>query len=86
VIGGAELLNDLSKLPQFTALDPTTAQNLRAWIGHPSGDFARAVEPFYPGMSTEDRYLIGAPLFHNDNASFILDEMYRLDAIRRRGA
>jgi hypothetical protein len=86
VIGGAELLNDLSKLPQFTALDPTTARNLRAWIGHPSGDLAKAVQEFYPGMSTEDRYLIGAPLFHNAGAMTIVDEAHRLDAIRRRRA
>jgi hypothetical protein len=86
VIGGPELLDELSKLPQFVALDPTTTRNLKAWIGHPSGDFAKAVRDFYPSTTDHDRYLIGVPLFHNENAMAVVDEAYRLDALRRTAA
>ncbi len=86
MIDGTKYMDELTKMPQFVALDSTTARDLKAWIAHPSGDFAKAVEPFYPGMSTADRYLLGTPLFHNANAMAVVDEYHHLDAIRRRAA
>jgi hypothetical protein len=80
----AEILDELTRLPEFAALDPTTSRNLRAWIEHPSGDFARSVAQFYPDLTEHERCLLATPLCHNENAQVVLDHFYLLDSRRRR--
>jgi hypothetical protein len=83
-IARPEVVDELK--PQLDALDPITARNLRSWLLHPSGDFARAVAEFYPELSEQDRYLLATPISHNLAAGLLLDEAYRLESLRRRSA